>query len=101
MNILKVLAGAFIGTAREECGLEIVLGDFIGVADELVYAHDEQKYYRKRCTFYFAKVSGTSGHGEPDHELKWLTPREAESRLSHESQRWAVSEACRKSGGMN
>jgi 8-oxo-dGTP diphosphatase len=89
---------AAIREAKEECGLDIEVGEFIGIADELVYASDEEKHYRKRCSFFLAKVSGTSGKGEPDHELHWLSPREAESRLSHESQRWAVSEALKKSG---
>jgi len=81
--------------SKEECGLDIVVGDFLGIADELVYAADEQKHYRKRCSFYLAKASAASGTGEPDHQLIWLPPREAESRLQHESQRWAVAEARR------
>jgi 8-oxo-dGTP diphosphatase len=90
---------AAIREVGEECGLRVVLGRRIGVADELVFAADEGKHYRKRCTFFLGVVVGRSGTGEPDHELLWLPPHEATSRLLHESQRWAVAEACRQADG--
>src|SRR5262249_11274461 len=43
---------AAIRETREECGLRITLSRFIGVADELVYARDEGRHYRKRCSFF-------------------------------------------------
>jgi 8-oxo-dGTP pyrophosphatase MutT (NUDIX family) len=85
---------AAIREVEEECGLRVRLGPRIGSADELVFAADEQIHYRKRCTFFFAEVLGQVGLGEPDHELVWLSPRAAQVRLLHESQRWAVAEAC-------
>jgi 8-oxo-dGTP pyrophosphatase MutT (NUDIX family) len=87
---------AAIREVEEECGLRIVLGPRLGVADELVFAADEGKHYRKRCTFFLGEVIGTSGTGEPDHELLWLSPQDAMAMLLHESQRWAVSEACHR-----
>jgi 8-oxo-dGTP pyrophosphatase MutT (NUDIX family) len=81
--------------AHEECGLRIALGRRVGVADELVFAADEGKHYRKRCTFFLAELVGKSGPGEPDHELVWLAPAEAVTRLRPKSQRWAVAEAVR------
>jgi hypothetical protein len=66
-----------------------------GVADELVYTKGENTYYRKRCTFFLAEVAETVGAGESDHELQWLPSEIAKATLTHESQRWAVSEACR------
>ncbi|MFO0964384.1 MAG: NUDIX domain-containing protein [Gemmataceae bacterium] len=89
---------AAIREAAEECGLQVVLGDRIGVADELVYAADERVYYRKRCTFFLAEVVGHVGSGEPDHELVWLSAREAAARLRFGSQRWAVAEAGQEKG---
>jgi 8-oxo-dGTP diphosphatase len=80
---------------REECGLQIVLGRRVGVADELVFAADEGKHYRKRCVFFLAEVVGRAGASEPDHELVWVSPADAVARLLHESQRWAVTEAGR------
>lgn len=84
--------------AREECGLRVSPGRCVGVADELVFAADEGKHYRKRCTFFLADVIERSGAGEPDHELRWLSPADAAALLRHGSQRWAVAEACRLNG---
>jgi 8-oxo-dGTP diphosphatase len=86
---------AAIREAREECGLHISLGGRIGVADELVFAAADGAHYRKRCVFFFAEIVEELGAGEPDHELVWLAPDAAERELRHESQQWAVSEACR------
>jgi 8-oxo-dGTP pyrophosphatase MutT (NUDIX family) len=86
---------AAVREAREECGLRISLGDFIGVADELVFAVEESRHYRKRCAFFLAEIIEQVGAGESDHELIWLAPEIAAERLRHESQRWAVSAAGR------
>ena len=88
---------AAVREVEEECGLRITLGPRVGVADELVFAADEQTHYRKRCTFFLARVIGRSGPGEPDHELVWLAPQDAVGMVLHGSQRWAVAEAERLS----
>jgi hypothetical protein len=84
---------ALIREVAEECGLAIQVKGFVGMADELVYGHEEQCYFRKRCSFFIAKLR--SGNepigGEPDHQVLWLAQENAVSHLSHESQRWAVS----------
>lgn len=91
---------AAIRESYEECGLRIRLGPHLGTADELVFAAEEGAYYRKRCAYFRAEVVGQEDRGEPDHELVWLPPDEAATRLRHESQRWAVSQACHpKFGG--
>ena len=83
---------ALIREAAEECGLAIEVTRLVGVADELVYCEQEQRYLRKRCSFFAGQVRSDSQlvGGEPDHQLKWLAPEDALSQLSHESQRWAV-----------
>jgi 8-oxo-dGTP pyrophosphatase MutT (NUDIX family) len=86
---------AAIRETREECGLRIALGGRIGVADELVFAADENTHYRKRCVFFLADIVATTGTGEPDHQLTWLSPANAVLELRPKSQRWAVAEACR------
>jgi 8-oxo-dGTP diphosphatase len=87
---------AAVRETREECGLRITLGDPLGVADELVFAAEDGVHYRKRCTFFLASPGEVVGEGEADHQLLWLSPKEAAARLQHQSQRWAVSEACRR-----
>jgi 8-oxo-dGTP pyrophosphatase MutT (NUDIX family) len=87
---------AAVREAREECGLHIRLGVEIGLADELVFAADEQKHYRKRCTFFLADCTSQSGVCEAGHALRWLPVLDAMAQLTHESQRWAVAEAWRR-----
>jgi 8-oxo-dGTP diphosphatase len=86
---------AAIREAAEECGLRISIRDRLGAADELVFADDENKYYRKRGEFFVAEVIGTATAVEPDHHLLWLSPKRALTELRHESQRWAVEQALR------
>jgi 8-oxo-dGTP pyrophosphatase MutT (NUDIX family) len=86
---------AAIREAEEEVGLRIRLGAEIGVADELAFAADEQTHYRKRCTFFLAEVVSNTGACEAGHQLLWLPIEDAITRLTHESQRWAVKEAWR------
>lgn len=85
---------AAVREAYEECGLRIWVGSRVGTADEFVYAADEGTYYRKHCTFFCADVVRQEGQGEADHDLRWVSPEEAAAGLRHESQRWAVSQAC-------
>jgi 8-oxo-dGTP pyrophosphatase MutT (NUDIX family) len=87
---------AAVREVEEECGLRILLGRRLGIVDELVFAADEGKHYRKRCTFFLAEVMSASGRAEADHELLWMSPRDAAAKVHHASQRWAVSEAIRR-----
>ena len=88
-------AQAAIRETHEECSLQIQIGSLIGVADELVYSADEATHFRKRCFFFRAEIVAADGQGsgEVDHVLSWLMPAIAVSRLTHESQRWAVAKA--------
>lgn len=83
--------------AREECGLEIEVEGWVGVADEMTLVPEEGRYCRKRCSFFRARaVAAVPGGGvEPDHSLSWLTATEALRRLTHGSQRWALELAIR------
>ena len=76
---------------REECGLEISHAEPLGEAVQYVYTPGNAAGIRKECTFFRVSVSAaTFTPTEPDHVLRWLTPAEAQSRLAHESQAWAV-----------
>lgn len=75
----------------EECGLTIEVKMPIGMADEFVFAEQQQQHFCKRCSFYAASVVAFGRSVELDHRLLWLEADEAIKRLSHGSQRWAVS----------
>jgi 8-oxo-dGTP pyrophosphatase MutT (NUDIX family) len=82
---------ALLREAEEECGLLLRVEAPLGVADEFVVAQQEQQHFCKRCSFYSAVAVGTVRSTEPDHQLLWCEPDKAIERLSHGSQRWAVS----------
>ena len=80
-----------IREVREETALRIKLTGRIGVADQLVWGSDLKQYLRKRCTFFTAtKVGQFDMPTEVDHTLTWLEHDQAESRLTLESERWAL-----------
>jgi 8-oxo-dGTP diphosphatase len=81
---------AAVREVAEETGLAVVLGERLGVADELVFAPSENVHYRKRCSFFRATVTATGAPTEADHELQWMEPAAALRELHHEVQRWAV-----------
>ena len=74
----------------EECGLVVSIVRRIGRAVEIVYSAAEGTCFEKRSTFAEVRVHEASARREAGHELLWLTPTEAVSRLSHGSHRWAV-----------
>lgn len=75
----------------EECGLHVEITGSLGTADELVSAASRYSYYRKRCTFFSARLISVAGNGEDDHQLVWMTLSDVAARLTHESQIWAVN----------
>jgi len=88
----ETAAAAAVREAWEECGLHIRILNCIGIADELVYAADEQTHFRKRCTFFRAELASEErGRGERDHALLWVPAKQAISLLRHESQKWAIA----------
>lgn len=87
----ETLEQAAVRETFEECGLRIEVTGHIGTADELVFKASQNTYYRKRCTFFSARVVGHDGEGEADHQLMWMPPKQAATMLSHQSQVWAVS----------
>src|SRR5947209_12475389 len=70
---------ALLREAREECGCTLEIGERIGVADEMLFAEKEETYFRKRGTFFKAKVliHDAATATTPDHALIWLPVEEA------------------------
>lgn len=84
-----------IREVAEECGIEVEIGAFVGVADEFVHVRAEGAYFQKRANFFFATAVGTATKIEMDHELIWLPDDEARKVLSYGCQRWAILTAAR------
>jgi len=79
---------------QEECGFEMSLSIRIGEAVEYVYTAGNEAGIRKECVFFQGTIATGRGVAtEADHVLVWLEPKEAQLRLGHESQRWAVAKA--------
>ena len=77
--------------ALEECGLIILPSSELGRAVELVHSPAEQRYFEKRCIFLCAIVEGVAGiPSDADHQVTWLPPAVAITRMAHRSHAWAV-----------
>jgi 8-oxo-dGTP diphosphatase len=75
----------------EECGLNVDVLERLGVVDQYLYAADEDTHFHKRCTVFVTTLASTDPRPvEAGCEIVWLAPDEAERRLAHESQVWAV-----------
>ena len=93
-------AAAVVREAREECGLDIVPGEEVGRADEVVHAAAEGTWFEKRGSFLAATVAAHGvAPGEADHALAWLAPAEAAATLAHASHRWAVERWMERAAG--
>ncbi len=65
----------------------------VGEAVEYVYTAGNEFGIRKECVFFAASFGAPYGAAtEPDHTLIWLETHEAEKKLAHGSQKWAVSQ---------
>ena len=85
---------------REECGLDVAILGRVGEAAEYRYTASNEFGIRKECVFFTATVGKACGTAtEDDHALIWLEPCEAENRLAHGSQRWAVVRATHQAEG--
>lgn len=78
--------------AKEECGLVLSPLSRIGRAIEVCYSISDVAYYEKDSTFLEAVVTGTTTSIEPDHELVWMSLRDALAALSHGSHCWAIEQ---------
>ena len=80
-----------IREVREECGFTAAVGKRLGEAAEYRDTPGHDYAIRKDCVFFAATVISAGGAAaEADHTLRWLEPMEAETRLAHGSQQWAM-----------
>ena len=85
---------AAVREVAEECGFAVELLGSVGVADQFAWSIEASVYYLKHSTFFRARIVGPARMTETDHELCWVSREEAGEAVSHESHRWAVSQAC-------
>ena len=79
---------------REECGFAVSILGRVGEAVEYRRTAGHKHSIRKECVFFTAALGEPCGTAtEEDHALIWLEPREAERRLAHGSQQWAVHQS--------
>ena len=84
---------------REECGFGVEIVGRLGQAVEYVHTAGHGVGQRKEGVFFLAVVTEAGGPPtEADHTLLWLEPQEAEGRLAHGSQRWAMRQCLRRQG---
>jgi len=84
---------AVIREVREECGLIVRAGEEVGRAIELVHSSREQRHFEKRSIFLLATAEGVAGSpSEADHQLEWLSPAVAVTKMAHRSHAWAVEQ---------
>lgn len=82
-----------IREVKEECGFAVSILGRVGEAVEYVYTAGNEFGIRKECDFFAASFGSPNGAAtETDHTLIWLEPPDAERRLAHGSQRWAVQQ---------
>ncbi len=80
----------------EECGFSVEIIERVGEAAEYRFTAGHEFGVRKECVFFEATVGDGGGAAtEADHALIWLEPHEAEKRLSHGSERWALRQHLR------
>ena len=79
---------------REECGFEAGRLSRLGEAVQHLFTPGHSSGIRKECVFFQVFVTSAAVRAtEPDHVLRWLTLAEAETKMAHESQVWAVRQA--------
>ncbi len=80
----------------EEIGVEVSLGDYIGKSVLYDMSPKDKVYYNMFGTFYFVKEINKLTKLEDDHELVWMTLKEAKEKLKLVHQAWVIDEVMKK-----
>ncbi len=79
---------------QEELGWKIGEVEELGNALDHCFSEKANAYITKEETFFTATRTGEAGHvEEEDHKILWLPPNEAQPRMFHPGQAWAISRA--------
>ena len=82
-------AGALMREFQEETGLTIWPTRVIGRAGQYWVNRGEPR--NSLATFYEVELSASDSQPtEPDHQLIWMAPLEALSKMRHEAHAWAI-----------
>ncbi len=80
----------------EETGYSIVIGDFIGHAQQYFFSRKNEPFLGD-AYFYLAELLEKRHEPiEKDHFLSWIEIEEAQNVLLHDYHRWAVGEVLRR-----
>lgn len=88
---------AMIREFGEETGLIVSVGELVTQASQQFLTKSGEAV-NNRCRVFIAHASGADSDlkVEQDHELVWIDPAEALSRLRHDAHAWAVAAWLRK-----
>lgn len=76
----------------EETGWSVRPGALVARAEQFTITRTGERR-RNQCGFFLCALDAmTDGKIEDDHELVWLDPHEALTRLRHEAAAWAVTQ---------
>tara|TARA_R110000868_G_scaffold218004_1_gene468157 strand:+ start:33084 stop:33572 length:489 start_codon:yes stop_codon:yes gene_type:complete len=76
----------------EETGWTVRPGALVTRAEQLTITRTGERRRNQSGFFLCERLEMTGGKIEDDHELVWLDPHEALTRLRHEAAAWAVTQ---------
>jgi len=82
---------AAVRETAEECALHISIVGPRGSAVQFVNARATSQCFEKQSAFFEAAVVSSLSGARPEHQVQWLSPAAAQSALTYESHRWALS----------
>ncbi|MHC4778579.1 MAG: NUDIX domain-containing protein [Planctomycetota bacterium] len=78
---------------REETGLHVAVGEFLGSASRYFFAASEDTHFEGEGHFFTCSATATGSvesPSDPEYVLKWARPEEIRTKFFHEHHGWAV-----------